>query len=591
MVLTEEQEKIIQYPGNLKINAVAGSGKTTTVIEYAKTRSLNSKILYLAFNKSVRMEAAKRFSDLGLNNVKIETAHSLAFKHIVIAKNYKIKTNGYKVSEMVPLLGIKGSGDRLGMYILANHVLKFAGYFCNSTSSKVQELNYLDIVSDPKAQFFVKNHYSIIEQYTRQFLSKMDKNEIELIHDFYLKKFQLSQPVLPYDYILFDEGQDASPAMLDVFFKQSACKIIVGDMHQQIYSWRFAINSLDKAEYPILHLTTSFRFKQEIADLAMSVLSLKSLLAPYIPIQITGSGKSKEQKSKAVLARTNLGLLIDAIKYLSDHPKVKRIYFEGNLSSYTYAEDGASLYDVLNLYNYNHEKIRDPLIKSMKNLDDLEEYIEKTEDMQLAMMVSLVKEYENEVYDIIRDLKEKQVGNDEREKAEVIFSTVHRCKGMEYDTVYLADDFITEKKIKSQEAKIKESPSVFISKYNEEINLLYVAITRTKHTLYIPEAMLPAGFQPKGSIKTIGSKSGQPVYKDTFSKWEPDVKWKSSEIKKTGIKIELSNKEWNEEDDDELYELLEEGWSISQIAEQLSRPRGDIRNRIKKFRTDGRLWF
>ena len=30
---------------------------------------------------------------------------------------------------------------------------------------------------------------------------------------------------------------------------------------------------------------------------------------------------------------------------------IKSIYFEGNIHSYTYADDGTSLYDVLNLYN------------------------------------------------------------------------------------------------------------------------------------------------------------------------------------------------------------------------------------------------
>ncbi|MBP8096936.1 MAG: hypothetical protein KAZ27_16615, partial [Saprospiraceae bacterium] len=33
MLLTPEQRSIIQSTGNIKINAVAGSGKTTTVIE------------------------------------------------------------------------------------------------------------------------------------------------------------------------------------------------------------------------------------------------------------------------------------------------------------------------------------------------------------------------------------------------------------------------------------------------------------------------------------------------------------------------------------------------------------------------------
>ena len=63
----------------------------------------------------------------------------------------------------------------------------------------------------------------------------MERAEIPITHEFYLKKFQLQNPQLSYDYILFDEGQDASPVMLDVFLKQKATKVIVGDGHQQIY--------------------------------------------------------------------------------------------------------------------------------------------------------------------------------------------------------------------------------------------------------------------------------------------------------------------------------------------------------------------
>ena len=63
MDLTPEQQTIISSSGNIKINAVAGSGKTTTIIEYAKARSKNAKILYLAFNRSVKTEAVKKFEE------------------------------------------------------------------------------------------------------------------------------------------------------------------------------------------------------------------------------------------------------------------------------------------------------------------------------------------------------------------------------------------------------------------------------------------------------------------------------------------------------------------------------------------------
>ena len=231
MKLTQEQIDIIKSKGNIKINAVAGSGKTTTIIEYAKTRPKNSRILYLAFNKSVKLEAEKKFRVKKLSNVQVETAHSLAFRYIVMGSLYKIK-NEYKTNEIAELLGLQGNGEKHAEYIVANHINKFIAYFCNSDKKNIKDLNYLDIVTETKAQNFVRKFYSYIEKQTRLLLAKMDKGEIDIIHDFYLKKFQLSNPILPYDYILFDEGQDASPAMLDIFLKQKAIKVIVGDTHQ-----------------------------------------------------------------------------------------------------------------------------------------------------------------------------------------------------------------------------------------------------------------------------------------------------------------------------------------------------------------------
>jgi superfamily I DNA and RNA helicase len=52
-------KSILQSTQNITINAVAGSGKTTTLIEFAKVLSPQSSILYLAFNKSVKIEAEK----------------------------------------------------------------------------------------------------------------------------------------------------------------------------------------------------------------------------------------------------------------------------------------------------------------------------------------------------------------------------------------------------------------------------------------------------------------------------------------------------------------------------------------------------
>lgn len=502
--LTTEQQQIISAKGNIVINAVAGSGKTTTLIEYAKSRPAGSRILYIAFNKSVKLEAQQKFAENGAPHVVVETAHSLAYRQVVHRYGFRVKGSGFKTQEIAQLLGLTGNGEKHAEYMLANHINKFITYFCNSSKQRVQELNYLDTVSDAKARAFVEAVYPYLETETRKLLAKMNSGEIEITHDFYLKKFQLAKPILPYDYILFDEGQDASEAMLDIFLRQPCTKVIVGDTHQQIYGWRYAVNSLEKANFTTYELSVSFRFPQAIANLANRVLEYKNILKPQKITPITGVGKGNTTQSRAVIARSNLGLLLKAISYLSNFNAPDKIYFEGNFSSYTYAEDGTSLYDILNLRQDKKFLIRDPLIKAMQDVGELQEYIEKTEDHTLKMMLEIVQQYGEEIPELLKELKAKQVDNTNKASAELVFSTLHKCKGLEYDVVELADDFITESKIEDSAEVVQESPKLLNSML-EEVNLLYVAITRAKNKLYIPEKLLPDDFSASNHIISLPS--------------------------------------------------------------------------------------
>ncbi len=572
----------------MKINAVAGSGKTTTMIEYARERPANSRILYLAFNKSVKVEASKKFLSHGIQNVQVDTAHSLAYRPIVLGNKYTVRPQGYKTHEIADILKLKGTGEKHTEYMVANHIHRFVSYFCNSDKNKVQELNYLDVVTDDTARQFVASHYDYILKQTRIFLSKMNKGEIEITHDFYLKKFQLSHPQLSYDYILFDEGQDASGAMLDIFLKQNAIKVIVGDTHQQIYGWRFAVNSLEKVDFDTYLLSNSFRFQHDIAELATDVLEWKRYLNNPSVIPINGKGKSQLANTEAVIGRTNLGLLLKAIEFVVDERRVKHIYFEGNIHSYTYADEGASLYDVLNLYNGKKQRIRDKLIRQMKDMDELEEYITNADDVQLSMMVEMVKEYENELPGLIKSLKDKHVAKDEKERAEMIFSTVHKCKGMEYDRVHLVEDFITEEKLKK--AKVEANPKeINASRLNEEINLLYVALTRTKDKLFIPYTLLPLG-------KIYGSPRIQISDADFIPQKEPYTKQsqtnrrnaspspeKTYPAAKAGTNHKAAYKPWSPSLDNELTNMYEEDMSMKDIARHFGRSVGAVRARIKKL--------
>lgn len=589
MKLTAEQEEIIHAGGDIKINAVAGSGKTTTIIAYAKARPANARILYLAFNRSVRIEAQKKFAAQGLTNVVVETAHSLAYKSVVLKNGYRVAAAGYKTHELAAMLGLKGNGEKHHEFILANHISKFIAFFCNSDKTKVKDIEYTGTVADPVARTFVKRFYPFIEKQTRNVLAKMDRGEIEVTHDFYLKKFQLQNPVLPYDYILFDEGQDASPAMLDIFLKQPATKVIVGDTHQQIYGWRYAVNSLEKTGFAGFELSQSFRFGESIATLANRILGWKEIIGTGKTANIRGLGNNNEKSTKAYIGRTNLGLLLKAIDYATENKNTGSIYFEGNINSYTYAGEGASLYDVLNLYNSKPEAIRDPLIRSMGSLPELEDYIEKTEDGELGMLVEIVKKYGNDIFGLIKKLKEKHVENDAKENAAVVFSTVHRCKGMEYDIVHLVNDFITEERVQRIFSDVNEDEKK-TEKLNEEINLLYVAVTRAKSTLYIPEELVPKDFPSFGNIRITSKTAVKP---DTPEPAIPSSKNRSLYNKHRGVgdssysvvllktRAGEANRPWNKEEDEELRQMYMNNCSDTEIIKHFKRTAGAIRSRMR----------
>jgi F-box protein 18 (helicase) len=564
LMLTGEQIAIVNSTGNIKINAVAGSGKTTTLIEYARARP-TERILYLAFNKAVKLEAEKKFAEKGITNVKIETAHSLAYAGVVRRSNYTIKSEGYKTPEIVELLGLNSFTGRHTEYIIATHINAFVAYFCNSSKTKVQDLDYEDVVSDPVAKQFVHTFKQQIAQLTRIFLAKMNKGEIPITHDFYLKKFQLGKPSLPFDTILFDEGQDASEAMLNVFLSQKATKVIVGDQHQQIYGWRYAINSLEKVDYPTYHLSASFRFDQDIARLARMVISWKRHLKLPSAVTITGAGKPGKIKTRAVIARTNAGLLLKAIELLIEKKEIKSVYFEGRIENYTYASEGASIYDVLNLYTGEKDRIRDKMIASMKDMKELEEYIENTGDAQLGMLTEVVKEYGKKLPGYIKQLKESHITHDDKNKADMVFSTVHRSKGIEYDEVTLVDDFITEDRL----VEMVDEKEVSVAKLTEEINLLYVAVTRTKSELYVPESIFPEQEEPLGKSlkKTERVKPAVAAYDYTTAR----------------DKNKSAYTPWSEDEDKKLLKLFEQGKSLDELAKAFGRTRGAVGMRIKKL--------
>jgi F-box protein 18 (helicase) len=599
--LTPEQQLIINSNQHMVINAVAGSGKTTTLVEYARTRPANSRILYLAFNASVKTEAKLKFSQAGLPNVKVETAHSLAYQYVVAGRNLQLQSNGYKTYDLAELLGIE-TGDKHVDYMLAGHVSRYMAYWCNSAVAKVQDIDYAATVTDAKAHTFVNNYYSQILKFTREALAKMNSGQIGITHDFYLKKFQLECPQLPYDYILFDEGQDASAAMLDVFLKQAGIKIIVGDVHQQIYGWRYAVNSLQQVDFPAMVLSQSFRFNDEVALVANNILRWKyELLGWQKPVKVVGFDvDTTVVESKATLGRSNLALMGRAIDNWQNLT-AEKVYFEGNINSYTFADEGASLYDILNLQNGRRAGIRDKLIGSMQSMKDLTDYIEKTDDNSLRMLVDVVKKYGNDLPDLIKGLKAQHT--EKKEDADMVYSTVHRCKGMEYGEVFMLDDFMTEEKLRKNIAEMGGINIKYAdkSRMGEEVNLVYVAATRAKAKLHLPLSLNP--FKTVQIVATVEYQSppARPAMPSRYTSsratrdWEMETMYdayvqgkstaKTSRVKldRPSTKQPNSGKPWSDEDDEELENMFAANRNIKKLSEHFERTQTAIRRRLVKL--------
>jgi len=79
---TKEQEEIIQKleNNNLIIEAVAGSGKTTTSLYIAKNFQ-NLKILLLTYNSKLKAETRKKVFSLGIKNLEVHSFHAFGYKY------------------------------------------------------------------------------------------------------------------------------------------------------------------------------------------------------------------------------------------------------------------------------------------------------------------------------------------------------------------------------------------------------------------------------------------------------------------------------------------------------------------------------
>jgi F-box protein 18 (helicase) len=149
----------------------------------------------------------------------------------------------------------------------------------------------------------------------------------------------------------------------------------------------------------------------------------------------------------------------------------------------------------------------------------------------------------------------------------------------------LVNDFITEEKIKKIIEQAKEK-DLNVAKLNEEINLLYVAITRTKNIIHIPEALVPVGFPVSSQIHVLKETSEEPKKEASPANKIRDIKEKAYSLESAREQNKDAYKPWTSELDQELTSMFCNRINIKDMCKHFCRSRSAIRARIKKLELD-----
>lgn len=447
-----EQEKIIECDADsIKINAFAGCGKSTVLKGYAKKRP-SKRYLYLAYNKPIADSASSSFP----KNVKCKTTHSLAFEAVGVHYASIDKIGESRASTVQKILGVSVAE--------AASIQKTVSNFL---SSSAPELNgsHIDMAMFHRVNKDSSDVESTINKARKLWSLMCDPTESRILmpHDGYLKLFLSDVGGLAsrYDGVMIDEAQDTSEAVSSALMLLPMQKILVGDTHQSINAWRGAVNAMEKFEVnQSLFLTESYRFGHGIASVANRILHQKGDKKQVIGV----GGHSTKSGAPVIICRSNATVLDNAIKISK---LGKKIFFVGGFSSYRFNK----VVDVYHAGMGNPGRCSDVFIKTFCSLDEIEEYAKVSLDMELKQICTVVKKYGASVLDAVSLIKNSSV--ESYSDANIAIGTVHKCKGLEFPTVALEEDYLDMNKFKS-------SGGV---KMIEEVNLIYVALTRAQNKL------------------------------------------------------------------------------------------------------------
>jgi superfamily I DNA/RNA helicase len=459
--ISRAQRKIINFikeGGTLKVKAFAGTGKTTTLVFLAE-ENIRLRILYLVFGKANEVDAIKKFP----RNTRVKTTHALALQYLRYHSELDLSKirKGYKAKEIADLYDCDIELAQYAIHVFEN--------FCNSSSHTFFEfIGDDDVIELPKKIF-----------------SDMVNGKIAITHDFYLKFFHLSiihngPPRLNFDIAMIDEAQDTNMVTLDIFLRLNIkTKIYVGDENQQIFAFRGSRDIMKMVDSEELPLLETFRFNQDIADISNKLL--KRFKDEKFEIKTKVKKDLKKIDSVCYISRTNSKLIQTINELISDDIKFKTIRKPEELFQL--------IEEVFYLANNRKKEIKNNFfLKRFKDLDDLTDYAEAVDDVELKSTIKTYKEFGIKIFNF-RDIAQKYF-DAKGDDIKTYLSTAHVSKGLEWDKVILTDDFpeftknISKTKYKTIKSFRKNINSIDPLIVNE-FNLFYVAMTRAKQELEI----------------------------------------------------------------------------------------------------------
>lgn len=501
--------------GHAIIEAVAGSGKTTTIVKSMAYIPRNKSALFLAFNKSIQVELSRRVP----SHVQTMTLNGLG--HRAIMKAYgrvKLDTNKPRILwDMLEYDDINPIVKR-AMYQPVRDLFnaaRQAGIVPNGHGRAVAAdtfENWLDIIESEDIDFgkaeeviydmgivkeedegAVEKVDAMLTRYAIEMCCQMLILDIKMtsVIDFqdqlYLTVTQ-SLDVGSYDVVFIDESQDTDNLqrmMVKMAVRPVYGRMIaVGDSKQAIYSFRGSDeDSMDQFqsyfECKKMPLSISYRCPKKVIDLAKTIV-------PHIEHApgatdgdvrwIDGLNAKDLQPLDVVICRVNAALMGLAVKLI----KLKKPFV------YVGVDYGKSLIRFVDKISKDRNLKIDDFLSELNKWFDKEVLRRTKKGMSVDPISDKVDSLKalidgldpEDTYRLKIDLE--SIFNAGKENS-VILSTIHRFKGQEADRVYILNYGLMDYfKAKNLAMKMQGKHVVC-----QEDNLKYVAITRAKKELIL----------------------------------------------------------------------------------------------------------